>query len=314
MVKGLKYIVLLLLPLLFVQCRHIDLCYSETVEVEVRFDWSQVPEPHVAGMTTYFYPLDNGSAPVRRDFQDKAGGTIALRDGRYRVVGFNNTSNILQHRGEEHFETLESFTRSCSPLSGALLSLRAPSWDAGKDFRLQPEPFYAGRVMETKIVPQADGTPRQVVTIAMQPRYQEVRIRLTNVQGLQAVHGISAGFGGVAPSYFIGLDKWHEGSAYHPIAMKWKGQEVEGNMITYGLLPKAKGGRQELILYVVMADGKGYTYTFDITDQVERQKGKAVVDIKLDEELPLPRIDESARSGLSITVESWRKVYLNIKM
>ena len=133
-------------------------------------------------------------------------------------------------------------------------------------------------------------------------------------EGLQAVQGISAGFGGVAPSYFIGLDKWHEGSAYHPIAMKWKGKEVEGNMITYGLLPKAKGGRQELILYVVMADGKGYTYTFDVTEQVEKQKGKALVDIKLDEELPLPRIDESARSGLSITVESWRKVYLNIKM
>ncbi|OFO56523.1 hypothetical protein HMPREF3027_01860 [Porphyromonas sp. HMSC077F02] len=314
MVKGLKYILLLLLPLLFVQCQHKELCYSQAVEVEVRFDWSQVPEPHVAGMTTYFYPLDNSSAPVRRDFQDKAGGSTTLRDGRYRVVGFNNTSSILQHRGEEHFETLESFTRSCSPLSGALLSLRAPSWDEGKDFRLQPEPFYAGRVKETKIVPQADGTSRQVVTIVMEPRYREVQIRLTNVQGLQAVQGISAGLGGVAPSYFIGLDKWHEGSVYHPIAMKWKGQEVEGNMITYGFLPKAKGGKQELILYVVMADGKGYTYTFDVTEQVEQQKGKAVIDIKLDEELPLPRIDESARSGLSITVESWRKVYLNIKM
>ena len=101
MVKGLKYIVLLLLPLLFVQCRHIDLCYSETVEVEVRFDWSQVPEPHVAGMTTYFYPLDNGSAPVRRDFQDKAGGTIALRDGRYRVVGFNNKMCIRDSISQE---------------------------------------------------------------------------------------------------------------------------------------------------------------------------------------------------------------------
>ena len=96
--------------------------------------------------------------------------------------------------------------------------------------------------------------------------------------------------------------------------MKWKGKEVEGNMISYGLLPKAKGGRQELILYVVMADGKGYTYTFDVTEQVEKQKGKALVDIKIDKELVLPRIDESARSGLSITVESWRKVYLNIKM
>ena len=85
-------------------------------------------------------------------------------------------------------------------------------------------------------------------------------------------------------------------------------------MITYGLLPKAKGGRQELILYVVMADGKGYTYTVDVTEQVEKQKGKALVDIKIDKELVLPRIDESARSGLSITVESWRKVYLNIKM
>lgn len=314
MVKGLKYIVLLLLPLLFVRCRHIELCYSEAVEVEVRFDWSQVPEPHVAGMTTYFFPLDNGSAPVRRDFKDKTGGSTTLRDGNYRVVAFNNTSSILQHRGEERYETLESFTRDCNPLSGALLSLRAPSWDAGKDFRLQPEPFYAGRIKETKIVPQADGTPRQVVTIVMEPRYREVRIRLTNVQGLQGVYGISAGFGGVVPSYFIGLDKWHEGSVYHPVAMNIKGQEVEGNMLTYGLLPRAKGGQQELILYVVMADGKGYTYSFDVTDQVEKQKGKAVVDIKLEEELKLPRIDESVRSGLSITVESWRKVYVNIKM
>ena len=282
--------------------------------MEVRFDWSQIPEPHVAGMTTYFYPLDNGFTPVRRDFKDKSGGVIQLREGRYRVVGFNNTSSILQHRGEERYETLESFTRECSPLSGALLSLRAPSWDAGKAFRLQPEPFYAGRVMETQIVPQVDGTPRQVVTIVMEPRYREVRIRLINVQGLQGVHGISAGFGGVVPSYFIGLDKWHEGSVYHPVAMKWKGKEVEGDMIAYELLPKADGGRQELILYVVMADGKGYTYTFDVTDQVETQKGKAVVHIELSEELKLPRLDPSARGGLNITVESWQKVYVNIKM
>lgn len=205
MVKGLRYILLLLLSLLCVQCRHKELCYSKAVEVEVRFDWSRVQDPHVAGMTTYFYPIDNGSSPVRRDFKEPAGGTISLREGRYRVAAFNNSSAILQHRGEERYETLESFTRNSNTLTGALLAQGPPSWDEGKTFRLQPEPFYAGRVTETRITPQADGTPRQVITIVMEPRYREVRIRLTNVQGLQGVHGISASMGGAVPGYLIGM-------------------------------------------------------------------------------------------------------------
>lgn len=314
MVKGLRYILLLLLSLLCVQCRHKELCYSKAVEVEVRFDWSRVQDPHVAGMTTYFYPIDNGSSPVRRDFKEPAGGTISLREGRYRVAAFNNSSAILQHRGEERYETLESFTRNSNRLTGALLAQGPPSWDEGKTFRLQPEPFYAGRVTETRITPQADGTPRQVITIVMEPRYREVRIRLTNVQGLQGVHGISASMGGAVPGYLIGIDKWAKGSIHHPVVMKWDGHEVSGDLIVYGLIPKADGGRQELTLYIVMTDGKGYTYDFDVTDQVERQKGDPVVYVTLDEELKLPRTDESAHGGLDVTVESWERVYVTIDM
>lgn len=314
MVKGLRYILLLLLSLLCVQCRHKELCYSKAVEVEVRFDWSRVQDPHVAGMTTYFYPIDNGSSPVRRDFKEPAGGTISLREGRYRVVAFNNSSAILQHRGEERYETLESFTRNSNQLTGALLAQGPPSWDEGKTFRLQPEPFYAGRVAETRITPQADGTPRQVITIVMEPRYREVRIRLTNVQGLQGVHGISASMGGAVPGYLIGIDKWAKGSVYHPVVMRWDGHEVSGDLIVYGLIPKADGGRQELTLYIVMTDGKGYTRDFDVTDQVESQRGNPVVYITLDKELELPRTDESAHGGLDVTVESWERVHVTIDM
>lgn len=312
--KGLRYILLLLLSLLCVQCRHKELCYSKAVEVEVRFDWSRVQDPHVAGMTTYFYPIDNGSSPVRRDFKEPAGGTISLQEGRYRVVAFNNSSAILQHRGEERYETLESFTRNSNQLTGALLAQGPPSWDEGKTFRLQPEPFYAGRVTETRITPQADGTPRQVITIVMEPRYREVRIRLTNVQGLQGVHGISASMSGAVPGYLIGIDKWAKGSIHHPVVMKWDDHEVSGDLIVYELIPKADGGRQELTLYIVMTDGKGYTYDFDVTDQVESQKGEPVVYVTLDEEIKLPRTDEAAHGGLDVTVESWERMYVTIDM
>lgn len=314
MVKGLRYILLLLLSLLCVQCRHKELCYSKAVEVEVRFDWSRVQDPHVAGMTTYFYPIDNGSSPVRRDFKEPAGGTISLREGRYRVAAFNNSSAILQHRGEERYETLESFTRNSNQLTGALLAQGPPSWDEGKTFRLQPEPFYAGRVTETRITPQADGTPRQVITIVMEPRYREVRIRLTNVQGLQGVHGISASMGGAVPGYLIGIDKWAKGSIHHPVVMKWDDHEVSGDLIVYELIPKTDGGRQELTLYIVMTDGKGYTYDFDVTDQVESQKGEPMVYVTLDEEIELPRTEESAHGGLDVTVESWERVHVTIDM
>lgn len=314
MVKRLRYILLLLLSLLCVQCRHKELCYSKAVEVEVRFDWSRVQDPHVAGMTTYFYPIDNGSSPVRRDFKEPAGGTISLREGRYRVAAFNNSSAILQHRGEERYETLESFTRNSNQLTGALLAQGPPSWDEGKTFRLQPEPFYAGRVTETRITPQADGTPRQVITIVMEPRYREVRIRLTNVQGLQGVHGISASMGGAVPGYLIGIDKWAKGSVHHPVVMKWDDHKVSGDLIVYELIPKADGGRQELTLYIVMTDGKGYTYDFDVTDQVESQKGEPMVYVTLDEEIELPRTEESAHGGLDVTVESWERVHVTIDM
>ena len=230
------------------------------------------------------------------------------------MVAFNNSSAILQHRGEERYETLESFTRNSNTLTGALLAQGPPSWDEGKTFRLQPEPFYAGRVAETRITPQADGTPRQVITIVMEPRYREVRIRLTNVQGLQGVHGISASMGGAVPGYLIGIDKWAKGSVHHPVVMRWDGHEVSGDLIVYELIPKADGGRQELTLYIVMTDGKGYTYDFDVTDQVESQKGEPVVYVTLDEEIELPRTDEAAHGGLDVTVESWERMYVTIDM
>ncbi|MDE5689204.1 MAG: DUF5119 domain-containing protein, partial [Duncaniella sp.] len=70
-------------------CDHKELCYTHphSTNVNVAFDWQNCPTANPAGMTVYFYDLDNAEAqPMRFDFTGTRGGEITLPLGNYEAI------------------------------------------------------------------------------------------------------------------------------------------------------------------------------------------------------------------------------------
>lgn len=315
----------MLLPLIILSgCRHKDLCYPAANTLVVNFDWTEEPEVIPKNITTFFYPIDtegcsrdtercSAREPIRWDFSNREGGEVRLTPGRYRVLAFNNDSEVLRYREEQRYETIESFTGATLTLNGMLSGVRYPRGDADEPHQLPPDPFYAGRVDYLRVEPAGSNTSLQQVVLIMKREYIDIDVEIAHIGNLSQAVGITASLTGLAGGYFIGLDKLAKRSVSVPIEMKWakEGDAAYGSSTAYGIQDEME---HTLTLYVVMQDGKGYIYTFDVTKQVIDQEGKKVIRVVIDEEIKLPEAEPQSGGGWHVEVDEWTNVYLDIKM
>ncbi len=225
---------LLCFGLLLGSCRHKPLCDPVQEEVRVVIDWSKAPEANPGRMTGFFYPVSGGEE-IRYDFPDVTGGTVRLAPGHYRFVTFNLGTDILQFRGEQKYETIESFTSRTTALSGALRKMRAPSAFETIPFGLSPEPFYAARIYDVQVRRHRTGEAAQEIVVFPEPKYVQIDVRILGVKNLGQLQGMSAGLSGIKSSYFIGLDKYGPGSINIPIALEKSGEDgLHGSALAYG--------------------------------------------------------------------------------
>lgn len=306
-----------MLPLILLSgCSHRELCYTTATEVEVYIDWSLAPEADVKGMTCYFYDMSGAREEVRYDFSNKTGGPIRIDAGTYRVVCFNNNSSVLQYRGTDRFETIESFTRSTQALTGSLYSLRAPDEYEQKRYTLAPEPLYTARLNEVEIR-AGEGNERQVITLHPEASHYRLEVVIKEIRHPERVAGISAAMGGMAPGYFIGRDQPAAGSVYHPFELRQIEGQVEGHFYAYAVAEEETD--QQLVLFIVLKDGKGYYYSYNVAEQLRRQSNTepgGIIRIAIADPIELPdlqRPDEGG-GGITPTVEAWQRMYIDLKM
>ena len=292
-------------------CKHKPLCYPEAEEVQVVIDWRNAPDAEPGRMTGFFYPVSGGEE-IRYDFPTKEGGKVMLNAGRYRFVTFNLGTDVLRFRGEKKYETLESFTSRTTALSGALQKMRAPAAYETMPFGLSPEPLYAGRVYDVQVERRREGDPVQQVVVYPEQEVIEITLEVLGVTNMEQLQGASAGLSGVASSYFMGLDELGPESINVPIPLEWGDGEMHGKAYAYGISPDQLN---ELTLFVVMQDGKGYYYTYDVTKQVDAQTGRVRVVIRLTDGLDLPESDISqSGSAFTFEIESWEGVEIELPM
>ena len=303
---------ILSMGLLLGSCRHKSLCYPGGEEVRVVIDWSKAPEGANPGrMTGFFYPVTGGEE-IRYDFPEVTGGTVRLAPGHYRFVTFNLGTDVLRFRGEEKFETIESFTSRTTALAGALRKMWAPSAYETMPFGLAPEPLYAARLYDVEVRRRGKGEEVQEIVVYPEAKFVEIDIRILGVNNLGQLQGVSAGLSGIKSSYFIGLDEFGSGSINIPIPLEWGEGEMHGKAYAYGFSEEEPN---ELTLFAVMLDGKGYYYTYDVTKQIDEQSGKVVVTIVIEEGPDLPKVDPSEiGGGVMVEVESWESVSIHLKM
>ncbi|MDO5017584.1 MAG: hypothetical protein Q4E10_04385, partial [Porphyromonas sp.] len=130
---------------------------------------------------------------------------------------------------------------------------------------------------------------------------------------LEQAAGLSVSLSDAACGYYMGLDRLNQQPVSIPIEVEWSktGCTAEGASTAYGMVPDR---RHQLTLYVVMQDGKGYMYTFDVTSEVQSQEGNPVITVVVDEVINLPEAEPQGGGNWQVEVEEWTDVYLDIKM
>lgn len=177
-------------------------------------------------------------------------------------------------------------------------------------FGLAPEPLYAGRIYDVEVLAQSGGGAVQEIVVY--PEFVEIDVKILGVKNLAQLQGVSAGLSGIKSSYFIGLDKYGPGSINIPIPLEWRDGEMRGKAFAYGI---SADETNELTLFAVMQDGKGYYYTYDVTKQIDKQAGKVLLNILIADGSDLPKVDPSeVGSGVMVEVESWENVIVDLKM
>lgn len=98
-------------------CVHKELClvHPHLATLRVEFDWKDAPEADPAGMCVYFYPLEGGRGQ-RFDFKGTKGGEVRLRVGKYRVLCYNNDTEIVEFYNTDDFGSHGVYTREGSVL------------------------------------------------------------------------------------------------------------------------------------------------------------------------------------------------------
>ena len=100
MKTGIRVTVYALLAMILFSCEHKELCFHHPhmVTLRVDFDWKNAPQADPEGMCVYFYP-EEGESPIRFDFAGKDGGSVEIKEGRYRILCYNNDTESLLFRG-----------------------------------------------------------------------------------------------------------------------------------------------------------------------------------------------------------------------
>lgn len=311
--RRLTWILCSLLLCILYGCSHRAICLpgEEPGYLTVRIDWSRADSTQVRGVTCYFFPIEGGSS-IRFDLETIHKGRVRLKPGRYRVIAFNGQSDVLLHRGEGAYETLESYTRRGNALSGNLMSLRGPRAFEELDFRLPPDPYYSARLEEQEVKPGDNYD----ITLSPEPHYIEIKLSLSKIIRGENLAGLSGAISGAAPGYFPGRDALAPGIIHLPITLQaLAGGAARGSVRSYGISPEAK--KYEVVLFAVLKDGQGVYYTFDVTDQITAQlesmnKG---LHLTIDTPIELPELQEPTPSGgMKIRVDQWSKIYIDLPM
>lgn len=335
--KGLFSILCVLGISVVSSCDHKILCdeHPHKIMLCLEFDWRDAPDATPDGMSVFFYPEDDDDdeTPMRRfDFIGREGGEIDIREGRYKVICYNDTEAVLL-KGKSAFVTHEAYTREGDLFEfvyGRSDDGSAPRARGSEDERvvISPDLMWGCTVTEVEItkngvsflsVPESDGdvSTREptssedgVITLYPHVLVSTYTCVIQNVTGLEHVTMMSASLSGLASSLSLSDEELSTEAVTIPFEVsKEDDTTIVGSFLTFGH-NEVVDSDCRLLLYVWMDDGSKYYYgadgvRFNVTDQVDSAEDKRDVLIVLDGlDLPTPIGDDNMRPS----VDEWQVV------
>ena len=298
MMKRLLYLSAIIA--LCTSCVHKELClvHPHLATLRVEFDWKDAPEADPAGMCVYFYPLEGGRGQ-RFDFKGTKGGEVRLRVGKYRVLCYNNDTEIVEFYNTDDFGSHGVYTREGSVL----------------------EPIYGNAAT---YAPRAEGTEDERVVICPDMMWGcssfEVEVKDTgvrrNVRNLKHLSQVCGSISSMSGTLEFSSEEIGKECVTLPFSGASDGvSKITGMFYTFGHhLDNPDPHR--MAFYVVMDNGEKFCFKdgnyLDVTSQVHEAPDFRHVHIIIDG-LDLPEPMENG-SGFDPSVDDWEVVEGEIVM
>lgn len=339
--KTIRFIIAAIVALCVTSCNHKDLCYyhHHTTKVTVVYDWSYADSAQVDGMCVYFYSMDDENQSYRFDFAGMKGGDIEIPAGRYRLITYNNDTELTQFAGIGRYDDHIAYTRTgdlLEPMYGNGVSTSATT-DNGERVVITPDALWGCHATDVVITEhgvsyvhhsmwtragnnETDGYNEngdQIITLYPEDMLCHYTFEVRNVDNAEHISRISAAISGMSPSMNLSTQTPDVEQVTLPVGAKTNPsvKKVTGSFLTFGNSPD-NTARQKMSFYVVMDDGKKYSFktddNLDVTDQVQSAPDRRHVHIIIDG-LKLPQPIDTG-DGYIPTVDDWEVINEDLKI
>lgn len=297
--------------LLLTSCEHKDLCYehSDTIRIQVVFDWKNAPDATPETMRLYLFPA-GGDKPQAYEFTDYRGGYINVPAGRYKALCVNSDTESVLYRGIESFDRFEAYAPD------GVLNVRSSSFpraEGTSDERIarSPDRFYSARLEDVRIDLSQEN---QAITLYPEASVCRYRITITDVSNLKYISsdGISGALSGMSGGLLAGRNELTSDPVTVPFGMISDGiSTLTADFLTFGQTGPG-GPIHKLVIYAIMSDGSKNYYTFDVTRQIDEAADPHDVHIRL-EGLPLPKPIVNG-GGFHPGLDEWENIDIDVPM
>lgn len=317
MKQLLRFISFMAALVLTLSCEHKELVYDVdwTVALTVNFDWSKAPTANPEGMSVYMFDLDKpGMRPERYDLIGKNGGRIKILPGRYSFVCINNDVENILFRNDRSFDEYSIYTRNIRMESGMNINSRFSSVtraglpDADEDFIMSPDSCWTGIVRNIEVVKDELG---RSITFFPEISVVTIDVIISDAVNIQ----YSTEFGGTLDnmaSCFRLSDRSVESKpVYYSFPLYSDGvSKLTTSFTVFGYDPAMP--THTLTVYAKLPDGREWTYSFDVTDQILNAPDQKHIIIRLSGlEVPKPIVNGS---GFRPQVDDWLTKEIDVRM
>lgn len=300
------------------------------LDVAIVNNWDRAPAANPEGMAYIFFP-DNVQEVWRFDFPGVTAGSVRLNVGNYRFLSFNDDTYNVQFRGEDSYENYEAYTDEAHLVEWTGDGWRVvdePNRRSGSGERVvrSPDAMWGCAYGEFRLC--YDGvsyitssnvgsgseqifSPERILTSYQKPLTARYSCRIEDVENAEGVRQLSAALSGLAGSMHLSTGVKGD----YPVTLPFKARVIENCMIrgeffTFGLPPEPDKGNT-MYLFVVLKDGRKFSYEFDVTEQVREAADPMNVEIIV-RGLKLEKSGPEDEGGFDVNVDGWQTITINI--
>lgn len=281
-----------------------DSIATQTVELDINFDWNDASNATPSGMCVYFYPqggLANTSFS-RFDFASISGGTVKIAPGKYNIICYSNDTEVVQFYGTDNFYSHTAYTREGSIYESIYgdntITDQVPTVD-NQRVTIEPDMMWGCAAKGIEIKAATDSTYNGVVrtatkgdaslNVTLKPHAltHEYSYEIRNAEGITDLAGMSVTISGMAGELNLAHETCGKELVTIPSNATYDGSTIRGSFRTFGKPTidsfyddeqatdsTATATPNYIMVYAVKSDGSTLVYgskshRIEVTDQLQ---------------------------------------------